>query len=146
MTALVYIASGAALLIGVGLYIWARRWWAVPLYAVGLVAAYGIGFEVVGWPQKLAFEWRTVVEARVLGSRIVEGEAIYLWLGLPDTMAPRAYVMPYDPRVARELHEARERAAEGQGVLMKWPFDTYEVEEQMFYPMPQMPEPLKDGS
>lgn len=146
MSPLVYIASAVAVLIGLAIYRWAKVWWAVPFYALAIAAGYGIGFEVVGWPKALHYEWRAVDKAHVLGARVVEDQAIYLWLGLPDTLAPRAYVMPYDANLARQLHEAREAAADGQGIVMRKPFQGYETDGPMFYPTPQEPEQLKDGS
>lgn len=57
-------------------------------------------------------------EAVVLAVRPKDGEAIYLWLQLPDRQAPAYYVMPWSGRAAGDLEIAQREAAQRDGVLM----------------------------
>lgn len=57
-------------------------------------------------------------EAVVLAARPKAGEAIYLWLQLPDRQAPAYYVMPWSAQAAGDLEIAQREAAQREGVLM----------------------------
>lgn len=62
-------------------------------------------------------------EAVVLAVRQKDGQAIYLWLQLPDRDAPAYYVMPWDGQAGGDLEIAQREAAQQDGlVLMNHPF------------------------
>lgn len=144
----------AAVLASIG--IWApRRTWvrisAVSIMALFVPAAYAGLSDLLSRPKPVSIEWvhRNAKEATVLGARILEGQAIYVWLQLPGTAQPRAYVLPYDQETARQLHKAQSSAKEnGTETRMKRPFEsrnnrkTAEDREQFFAP-PQPPQPEK---
>ncbi|MCH6546587.1 MAG: DNA ligase [Deltaproteobacteria bacterium] len=84
-------------------------------------------------------------EATVIGSQMVEGQAIYVWLGIEGVAEPRAYALPWDEKVARQLHGARRNAeASGTRVKMRNPFEqSNDKRERIFYAAPQPPPPEK---
>jgi hypothetical protein len=141
----------AAILANIAL--WSPRRLRVKLAALAVTAVflpagyYGLT-EMLSRPKPVDFEWarRSVPEATVLGSHMVEGKAIYLWLGLPDTATPRAYVLPWSEQAARQLHAAGRLAEEaGTEVQMREPFEnSLDRREQVFYAPPQPPAPAKE--
>ncbi len=76
-----------------------------------------------------------------------EGKAIYLWLALEGTAEPRAYVLPWSEKLARQLHGARRSAeASGTRVKMRLPFEnSLDRSDQVFYAAPQSPPPEKQA-
>jgi len=121
---------------------------ALAVTAVFLPAGYYGLTEMLSRPKPVDFEWaqRSVPEATVLASHIVEGKAIYLWLGIPDIPAPRAYVLPWSEQAARQLYAAGRMAEqEGTRVQMRQPFEnSLDQRAQVFYAPPQPPAPTKE--
>lgn len=136
-----------------GIAIWAPRALGLKLTALGTMVllvpvAYLSLTELLGRPKPVGLEWsRTVfVEANVLGTDLREGEAIYLWLQADGTSAPRAYVLPWDLNVARQLHAAQQ-SAQSQGTPLRMrrkdPSQSDDDVEPMFYAAPQPRQPSK---
>ena len=103
--------------------------------------------EMLSRPKPIEIQWamQELKEASVIGSRLEEGEAIYVWLGIEGIDEPRAYTLPWDDEMARQLHGA-ERSAEQDGtqVRMRKPFETsLDDREPVFYAAPPPPPPLK---
>jgi len=117
------------------------------LTAAWLVVAYGALAELLSRPKPVGLEFARAqaAEAEVLAGRIVEDEAIYLWLGFGDLAEPRAYRLPFDRATAEELRRALERSREeGGGVRMRLPFEpSLDDQEPRFYAPPQPRLPLK---
>ena len=117
------------------------------LTAVWLVVAYGALAELLSRPKPVDLEFaRTATaEAQVLASRVVEDEAIYLWLDFLPDGEPRAYRLPFDRETAEELRRAMEKGREnGGGVRMRLPFeDSLDDGEPRFYAPPQPRLPAK---
>lgn len=115
---------------------------AVALVAALLPAGFGAVSELLSRPKPVAAEWiqRQAEEAIVVSSVFQEGEAIYLWLQLPNKDEPRAYTLPWDEQLARQLAEAEaEGEATEQSVSMKNPFkpnEKIESEPQFYLPPP----------
>jgi hypothetical protein len=87
-------------------------------------------------------------EAKVLGSYMLEGSGIYLWLLLPETGEPRYYVLPWDQQTASALQKAVEENAQhhGAGVVMQLPFErSWEKRDPVFHALPQPKLPEKGG-
>ncbi|MGE0116495.1 MAG: hypothetical protein AB7S71_05810 [Dongiaceae bacterium] len=126
----------------------AQRALSAALFVLLVAVVYGGGIELLGRPKPLRLEWRDAVEARVLGAVPVENEAIYLWLDLPGSAAPRAYVLPWSLQAAQQLQAAASQAeASGTAVRMTMPPDGeagLDDREPMFYAMPQPALPAKD--
>jgi hypothetical protein len=147
----VFIAI-AAILANIGVCAPRRTW--VRIAAVGaaalfIPAAYASVADLLSRPKPVSIEWvhRNAKEATVLSSRISDGKAIYLWLQLPEETQPRAYVLPYSEKTARQLHEAqREARQKGTEAKMKQPFSrrrNRETADEQFFAPPQPPLPLK---
>jgi len=117
------------------------------LTAAWLVVAYGALAELLSRPKPVSLEFaRTqAAEADVLAGRIVEDEAIYVWLGFGDLVEPRAYRLPFDRETAEQLRKALEESREqGGGVKMRLPFEpSLDDQEPRFYAPPQPRLPLK---
>jgi len=140
----------ATLLANIG--IWApRRTWvrytAVVVAALFIPAAYASVADLLSRPKPASIEWlhRNAAEATVLSARIVENKNIYLWLQLAGEAEPRAYVLPYDKKTAKQLHEAQKKAKrKGTKTRMKRPFARRRDDtKEQFYAAPQPPRPEK---
>ena len=144
------LASLAGILVTVAL--WApRRLW-IKLGALGvtmvfLPAGYFGLSEMLSRPKPVGLEFvrADLAEATVLGSLMEEDKAIYLWLGIPGTEEPRAYVLPWDKQLARQLQGAkRESEDSGAPVRMTKPFEnSMDEREKVFYSAPPPPPPEK---
>ncbi len=85
-------------------------------------------------------------EAKVLGSYILEGSGIYMWLLLPGAAEPRYYVLPWDEKTASALQRAIEDNAHqhGGGIVMQLPFErSWDKRDPVFHPLPQPKLPEK---
>lgn len=88
-------------------------------------------------------------EAKVLGSYILDGKGIYVWLLLPGTAEPRYYVLPWNEDTAKGLQQAIEENARqhGGGIVMQLPFErSWDRREPVFHPLPQPKLPDKGGA
>jgi hypothetical protein len=124
----------------------ARRSVSVGLFVVLIAIVYGGGIELLGRPKPLRLEWRNAGEAKVLSATPVENEAIYVWLSMPGSSEPRAYVLPWSVQVAQQLQTAMSEAeARGTAVQMVMPTASgLDDREPKFYAAPQPAMPLKD--
>lgn len=122
-----------------------RRRVAVALYAALLIVGYVALLDLLGRPRPADLSWGLSGQAQLLAAVIAEGEAIYVWLAIPDEREPRALKLPWNLVVARQLHEARRIAEErGTGVLTRLPLDGTPGAERMFWPAPRPSSPPKD--
>ncbi len=151
LTAVFAVLGGLAFVL-VNIAIWSPRRLSVKLgalvtAAIFLPAAYMSLSEMLSRPKPVGNEWarRELAEATVIGSQMVEGQAIYLWLSIEGIEEPRAYALPWDEKVARQLHGARRNAeASGSKVKMRNPFEpSTDKRERVFYAAPQAPPPQK---
>jgi hypothetical protein len=140
----------AALLANIG--IWSpRKVWvkvaAIVAAAAFLPVAYAGLAELLGRPKPMSLEWAggDLNDATVLDVQMRDGEAIYLWLGFEGVVEPRSYVLPWDDKMARELHEAARAAEEnGTDVRMQLQFEFSLDQQQLrFYASPQARRPPK---
>ncbi len=130
-----------------GVTIWSPQRLAVKVGALALSVAlmassYGAFAELLGRPKPASLEWVARTEgATVVGARLREGEAIYLWLELESPSEPRAYVLPWSQANARQLQRAmQEVESKGGQVRMRGPIQSQqETQEPLFYTQPQRP-------
>jgi hypothetical protein len=124
----------------------ARRTLSVGIFLALIAVVYIGASELLGRPKPLGLEWRDVAKAQVLSGVPVENEAIYLWLTVPGSPEPRAYVLPWSQNAAQQLQDATGKAeADGTAVEMTMPSDTgLDTRAPMFYALPQPPLPVKD--
>lgn len=107
--------------------------------------------DMLGRPKSARLELfrAEMADAKVIGSYLVEGRGIYLWLKLPGAAEPRYYKLAWDEKVAKALQEAIEENARqhGGGVAMGLPFEhSWDKEDPKFYPLPQPKLPDKPGA
>ncbi len=110
--------------------IWSRRRTPVRTLAVVLTALFvPIGYlgttELLSQPKPMKHEWfkRHVDEATLLGVSLSEGQAIYLWLRLDDSLEPRYYVLPWQQQLAEKLQNIIDEAIrDGASVTISNPF------------------------
>ncbi len=104
--------------------------------------------DLLSRPKPIALEWHRadLAEAKLIGADLREGEAIYLWLRTPGTEEPRSYVLPWDQKLAEQLHGAqREANARGTAVHARGLFETdRDRERPLFYAAPQPARPPKE--
>jgi hypothetical protein len=149
---LLFAASAALASVLAAISIWSHRKlyakiFAVVATALFIPAIYLSYTDLLSRPKPASLEWwnRGASEATVLGSKLREGEAIYLWIELADTGEPRAYKLPWQQELAKQLYGAqREAEAKGTKVQMRLPFKQHtENQEPVFYALPQAPLPPK---
>ena len=110
--------------------IWSQRQTPVRTLAVVLTALFiPIGYlsvtELLSQPKPMQHEWfkRHVDEATLLGVSVREGQAIYLWLRLDDSLEPRYYVLPWQQQLAEKLQNLIDEAIrDGAAVTIANPF------------------------
>jgi hypothetical protein len=126
--------------------IWSpRAFWiktcALTVTALLLPTAYFGLVELLSRPKPIALEWaqRDLSDAAVLGSAMREGKSIYLWLKVDGVDEPRSYELPWDQKLAEQLHGARREAeAKGTGVRVSQPFmSKQEKGHLVFYAAPR---------
>lgn len=132
--------------------LWAPRRVSVKIGVLGVIAVFlPAGYfglvEMLSRPKPAGLELARInlAEATVLGSRMEEDKAIYLWLGMPGVEEPRAYVLPWDENLARQLQGAeRESKDSGAPVRMRKPFESsMDGREKVFHAAPPPPPPEK---
>lgn len=132
--------------------IWShRRLWAkvsaIVATALFIPTVYLSYADLLSRPKPASLEWwnREAPEATVVGSKLREGEAIFLWIELAEADEPRAYRLPWHQELAKQLYGAqREAEAKGTKVQMRLPFKRHDdSHEPVFYAQPQPPLPPK---
>jgi hypothetical protein len=119
------------------------------LFLVLIAVVYGGSIELLSRPKPLRLElWQQADKAKVLGATMREGEAIYVWLQFPGADEPRAYILPWDMKMAQQLQNAmQEGQANGADVTMSKPFEAgLDDREPKFYATPQQALPDKNYS
>ncbi len=151
---MLFAASTALAAVIAIISIWSHR--KVTAKVVALVAtAFFIPTVYMGYadllsrPKPASIEWwhRDASEATVVGSQLREGEAIFLWIELMEADEPRAYRLPWEKELAKQLYGAqREAEANGTKVKMRSPFrKRTDTQEALFYAQPQPPLPPKNA-
>lgn len=113
---------------------------ALTLSALLIMTTYTGFLELLGRPKPATLEFIANVEgATVLSAKLLEGEAIYLWLQLVDEREPRSYVLPWNQDQAVQLQEAmRQAESVGSAVRMRGPLRSLPTaDETVFYAQPQ---------
>lgn len=108
---------------------------------VGVAAAAGLGWAVPVIPYLTAPAGE---DYRVLGTKMVQGEAIYVLL---DTIGePRYYRLPWDQETADKLQDMMDDPNNG-GIVAQLPFEfSWDQNAVQFHPLPQpkaMPDKLE---
>ena len=132
-----FLAAGVTAVGLAALAVWAPRHARIRLIAtiaalLFLPVIYFQFTELLSKPKPVAFEWyeRNQGKAEVLSMSLDEGKAIYLWLRLPDSREPRAYVAPWNVKMAEKLEEALEEAVKQDGrVEMQNPFSKRSLQD-----------------
>lgn len=127
---LVFITLLAVIALLASIAIWSHRRTHVRAVAVVLTALFiPIGYlgvtQLLSQPKPMHHEWfkRHVDEATLLGVSVREGEAIYLWLRLDDSLEPRYYVLPWQQQLAEKLQNIIDEAIrDGASVTISNPF------------------------
>ena len=117
---------------------------ALGLTAMLLLTSYNGFTELMSRPKPATLEWVRGGEspATVTASHLRENEAIYLWLVFKGETEPRAYSLPWDIEVARQLRRAERQARERQSsVLMKSLRHTDSNESEPVFHVPPRPAP-----
>lgn len=114
---------------------------ALVLAALLMATGYVSLVDLLGRPKPAALEWsaQNFNDATVLAAKMLEDEAIYLWVQFDGMREPRAFVLPWSLNVAKELQQAM-RAADAQGTLvrMRKALDAQgDPNEPLFYAEPQ---------
>lgn len=156
MTSFVLAFASLALVLGIYAFValplgGRKRRALISMFFALLIAALFFGYsDMLGRPKSTRLEVLRGADAevKVLGSYLVEGTGIYLWLQLPGVREPRYYVLPWDEKTASALQKAIEENASthGGGIVMRLPFEhSWDKREPMFHPLPQPKLPDKGG-
>lgn len=112
------------------------------LALIGVVYAGSIG--LMGLPKPARLEWGAPEDAKVIAAKLDEGKAIYVWVQTQESPEPRAYALPWDTKMARQLNEAMQKGRkDGSEVRMSMRGEDGDARRQKFYAEPQPPLPDK---
>ena len=139
MDILFYVFAGATGIAAAlaSLAIWAPRPTRVRVLALTITTlfiptVYVQMVEMLSKPKPMSFEWyqRNEAQAMLLSISLDEGEAIYLWLRIPDSYEPRSYKIPWNLRLAEKLEDAVDDAIrQNSTIILKKPFYRRSLEE-----------------
>ena len=73
----------------------ARRALSVGTFVLLIAVVYAGSIELLGRPKPMRLEWRDAADAQVVSAVPVENQAIYVWLIMPLSSEPSAYVLPW---------------------------------------------------
>lgn len=119
---IVVLATGIALIAIRGNQTIVIRGGALGLTAMLMATGYAGLTELMSRPKPATLEWLRAGTSptTVTASHLRENEAIYLWLVFKGETEPRAYSLPWNIEMARQLRRAERKAAERQSkVKMK---------------------------
>lgn len=126
--------------------IWSRRadpmrHVAVLLFLVGLPALGYAGVSSLSWSRPHWAMWGLSGDFRVLGAKMIMGEAIYVYVDTGEG-EPRSVALPWSAAMAKQMQDLFDDPAnEGQAVMkFEWSWDTHQA--PTFYPLPQPAIPL----
>jgi hypothetical protein len=156
MTSFVIAFASLTLILGIFAFVGLphgsrKRRAAIGVFFALLIATLFFGYsDMLGRPKSTRLEVLRGgdQEAKVLGSYMVEGGVIYLWLLLPNTTEPRYYVLPWDQQAASALRKAIGENARQHGarIVMQLPFErSWDKRDPVFHPLPQPKLPEKGG-
>ena len=121
---------------------WRRDLWgrhvAVALLVLGTPAAFAGMVDAQGWAKPLWAAYELKGEYRMLGSKMIIGEGIYVWLDLPDSPEPRAFSIPWDPKIASELQGILDDGRNKGRAIFKYEW-SWNKSAPQFHPLPQPP-------
>src|SRR3990167_9002013 len=145
-----FAALAGLFILAAWLAIWSRR--ATParhvsmgVLLLGLTAIAVVAVEAMGFPKPLAWAWQMNGEARVIGFKLVQDEAIYLYVD-HGAGAPRSYSMPWSNSTASKLQELFDKGENGE-FMLKFEPSWERRDPPEFYPLPQpiIPMPKIEG-
>ena len=148
-----YVACVALAVTLAAIAIWSPRRIMIKIGALAvtlaiLPVAYGSLASLLSRPKPVTLEWARaqVADATVIASTMQEGIGIYLWLQIPDEGEPRAYVLPWNKKMAQQLQDAqREAQRRGTALNMRSPFEqSWDDRDPKFYALPQPALPPKE--
>ncbi len=152
MDILFYVFAGAGLvaLALASIAIWAPRPTRVRILAIVITVlflpiVYAQFVEMLSKPKPVSFEWyeQNADKAELLSVSLDEGREIYLWLRLDSSLEPRAYVVPWNLRLAERLEDAVDDAVRRNStVLLRKPFYRRSFEEWGDLNIEILPPPL----
>lgn len=133
------------------LAIWSRTLWpriGAVVLLLGIVALGPVALaSLTGEPRRASLEWwaRSAQDVEVLGHRIDEDVAIYVFVTLPGYDRPQSLQLPYTDKAAEQLQQAAaEGQQSGQGVRMRRLMDdSLDEQSPMFWSPPPAALPEK---
>ncbi len=124
------------------LAVWSRRdtvgrTIAVALFVVSIPAAYGASVEMLGHHRPLWSAWDLPAgDHLVLGVKMVQDRAIYLYLDGGNREEPRPLILPWSNEQASKIQKAMDGAPEGRGGQFIMSTNA-ENGEMVAHPLPQ---------
>lgn len=128
------------------LAIWSRRdTWARPaamlLFLAGIPTIGAAAVESLGWHKPLPLAWDLAPgDHRVLAAKLVQDQAIYLYLDDAARVEPRPLVLPWSNDAANRIQALQDQAgpdSNGQFVMRYEP--SLDTHAPQFHPLPQPP-------
>lgn len=125
------------------LAIWSRwkdamRHVAVGAFLAGLPLVAWAFLETLSWARPLWAMYDLPPETRVLAAKMIEGEAIYVWLDVGGGQ-PRAVALPWDTGQAKSLQDLFDDPKNGNQAILRYEWSWERRAPLAFYPPPQPP-------
>lgn len=128
------------------LAVWSRRdtWGRTAAMFLFLAAMPTIGLaavESLGWHRPIQLVWDLDQgDYRVLAAKMVQDEAIYIYVDDESRVEPRPLLLPWDNATANAIQRALDGAPDGaEGEFMMSYEPAIGMNEQQFRPVPQAP-------
>jgi hypothetical protein len=125
------------------LAVWARRdtWGrsaSVGLFLIGIPAIAAAGIQSLGHHRPMSLAWELPAgEHRVLSAKMVQDEAIYLYLDAGRS-EPWPLTLPWDNATANRIGKLQDEAGEGaMGQFLLRYEPSLDLNAQQFHPIPQ---------
>lgn len=127
------------------LAIWSRRdSWARPaavaLFLLGMPAVAAAGLQLLGHHRPMALAWDlSAGDHRVLGVKMVQDDAIYLYLDAGRT-EPWPVLLPWSNEAANRIQKLQDEARpDSQGQFLMRYEPSLDLHRPQFHPLPQPP-------
>ena len=125
------------------LAVWSRRadrmrHLAIACFLGGLPLLAVAGVEILSWARPLWAMYDLPRETRVLAAKMIDGEAIYVWLEVGSGQ-PRAVALPWNSGQAKSLQDLFDDPKNGNQAILRYEWSWERRAPLAFYPPPQPP-------
>ena len=145
-----FMSLGGVFVVAAWLAIWSRRQTparhaAMLVLVAGLASLAVAGIETSGFPKPMRWAWELTGDYRVLGTKMVQDDGIYLFVDTGEA-TPRSYKLPWSNSTASRIQALIEKGRKGQYLMkFEWSWDRHKPQFRAL-PQPMIPLPKQAPS